>query len=258
MTMDAGKAAKPIPFKLVATLCAFGAAIVAFANGANAEGLLSSVAALFGFLHELGDSRHQRVISFVATLRDAFRHSDKLARALIVSIAIGGTALVADAFYQLRLVPDFIDPLVKRSSIPMVGVAIVLLLTSITSNRIRKLAATHGDRTTLGYEVCFYAAAFLLMFLTAAFWLGFPLENCIASAAEGANNLSLPACLTLDEQVNYAVRIVRLPAEVLKLMLALALISLVWFIGFFACIMSRYFQCTWVRANIQAESQTDL
>ena len=171
-----------------------------------------------------------------------------MARFLMIAIAFSGTALVADLFYTLRLIPDYIDPLIKRAGIPMVVATTTLYCMSLVSNRIRILSETYGDRKLLGYELCFYASCAALILFTSIYWLGFPFENCIRSKAVTAVNLDVPECLSYDVPTRIG-GVGKLSPEILKLLTVLDLVSLIWFIAFLACITSRYFQWRWVEAG---------
>jgi hypothetical protein len=228
-------------------MCALLAAGIAYFNNAQAETIILAIGSFFGFLHEFGNSGNALALNATTAFRNLFRRGDRLARALIITIAVGGSALVVDQFYPFSWVPDVIDPLIKRASIPLVVTACLLYSSSLISNRVRVPAHTHSDRVLLGYELCFYASCMALALCTWIFWLGFPIENCIQSSAKDALNLGLGKCLDLDAPTR-PTGIGKLDGAMLKLMLVLCFVSFVWYVGFLLCLLSRYFQWRWTEA----------
>jgi hypothetical protein len=231
-------------YKITSALLAVMAALIGFMKNSYGEALVITNVAFFALLYDLDKSPEQLLKGMVDSIRAAFQSSDRLSRALLIVIAIGGTAMIVDYFYPFQIIPDFMDPVIKRSGIPLVIVTIVLGLTTFTSNLIRRLSEKQNDEIIRGYELCFYVSAILLIIFVVFFWLGFPFEDYWKS------DKPIPSLDNSDGDAGTDSAIERIgfpawPEGISTFLMIMSLISLVWFLGFLACIILRYVECYW-------------
>jgi len=174
-------------------------------------------------------------------LRGAFQKSDRLVRAFMVAISVGGTALVCKyGITEFSLLPPYLDVVIKRIGPFLVISSCVLYPMSVVSNRIHVLSNVDLDRPIRRYEFLLYVAVLLFCLTVFVACVGFQLEAEIKSHASP------------DSPTFPKTRGTILPGfglEWLKLLGWIGLIWLIWIIGLTACILSRLWEMTWRRQS---------
>ena len=95
-------------------------AIYASFNKSIGDAIFGIVLAMLGGLSK--STIANKRLSYV--LIDVFRHGDKVARLLIVTLAIGGSALSVDLIFSLNLFHALIDAAAKRAAIPLIALGL--------------------------------------------------------------------------------------------------------------------------------------
>jgi len=118
------------------------------------------------------------------SLRETFQESDRLVRAFMIAISIGGAALVCKyGITQFSLFPPYLDVLVKRIGPFLAVSSCVLYPMSVISNRIHTLSNNNLDQPIRRYEFLLYIAVLLFCVTTFVGSIVFQTEGNVRSHA---------------------------------------------------------------------------
>jgi hypothetical protein len=209
---------KLIAAGLVVAYTAYSAATKAFGDA-----LFSTVIATLLFLNEAKLSPG----SIIDRAKDFFQSSDRIARRLVIALAIGGSALAIDVVYGLDFLPDWLDVWVKRTSPAFIFISINLIVASVVSKRVYSMSTIEKDRLVRFYEISYYLLVISSSVIILSLCLGLPIEEIIPSSREYSQNVLI------------------WPNSAIKAHGVLATLSIIWMIGMVTCILSRYFEWAW-------------
>jgi hypothetical protein len=161
----------------------------------------------------------------VVPLRTFFAYGDRVARVLMIIIAVGGTALIVKEVFGLRLIPDTIDFIVKRGGVILLGVTVALYSAMIVSKLSYELSHLRYDNSTVGNELAFYVSI---------------VSFCVTWALANGGNGKIDNLFTHSKTARETPFIWE--EFGLRLTYCLCLISVVWCICFGLNIISRLFE----------------
>lgn len=95
---------------------------------------------------------------------------------LIIIVSIGATALTLDLPYEFHFVVDWLSVWVKRLSIPLIYISVLIFLLHRTIAKNMYLLKRALDKTTGYYESFLYATSFGCCLAITIGFLGFPIE----------------------------------------------------------------------------------
>ena len=211
-------------YKLLASGLAVAYAIYGAATKALGDALFSMVIAALLFLSEARLS--PQIILDGA--RKFFQGSDRIARRLIVALAVGGSALAIDIVYGLDFLPSWMDLWVKRSAPAFVCISIFLIVATLVSKRAFLLSSVKKDDLIRSYEVSYYLLAICGSVITLLLFLGLPVEDVIPTSRQYTHSVG------------------RWSTGAVKAYVVLVTLSVIWMIGMVACVLSRYFEYVWM------------
>ncbi|UWU79062.1 hypothetical protein N2603_11560 [Bradyrhizobium huanghuaihaiense] len=171
----------------------------------------------------------------VVPLRRFFGYGDGIARILMIVIAVGGTALIVKKFFEVSLIPDSIDFIIKRGGISLLGVTVILYIAMVISKFSFELSHLKYDRSIFRHELAFYVASVLLCILWAivnggnGFW-----DNLFTSQAKRRT----PEYILDDGSI--------------RVLYCLCAVSFVWSICFALNVLSRIFEW-YMRDRLEAK-----
>ena len=159
-------------------------------------------------------------------MRNLFYHCARLARALLVLIAVGGTFLVFDVTYNgFDPLPAWCDVWVKRAAPGLIVLTIIAIWGYRISHRIHKLAPV--DRVVGRYELPVYFALVLLAISFFLLMLGNPIEKALTTAHAEPATAAVWGSST---------------AQFLRIAIG---ISLVWSVAFSVILLTRLHERRW-------------
>lgn len=158
-------------------------------------------------------------------LRDFFYNADRLARYIVIAIAVPGSAIIVDqVYFNIDFIPwQLIDPWVKRLFLIFVVTAPMLFVTSLISKACYEISKLSNDSEMLVYEVPFYIATVLFLTANAIFMIGYPFEKWFVDPNRQPPNLIMPPW----------------PGDLPNVFGATTLVFLLWCACFGVCILSR-------------------
>lgn len=163
---------------------------------------------------------------FAIDLRHIFKYGDKYARLLIFIIAIGGTALAIKLYVGLSLIPDYIDFWFKRSSIPLLSIAILIYISSILSKITFYLSDIKNDISLNRFEFLFYVFVLVFCLFVTLSFLGISyMDTAVTSQTQRAPGDFVWSPYTA------------------RFLLCVTTVSLIWALGYGLCVFSRF--CEW-------------
>lgn len=191
------------------------------------------ILALIAFLDEYGFDTNRYVDAARQKLQRFYRQGDKIARVLVFTIGVGGTALIVDWIFNLNVIPiDAVDPWIKRLAPALVIAATTLFLVTFFSKFFYQLNVTVADRISNRIEITLYLAASLFIVSNIVFWIGINVENALPSSSTDLNRYDPGQWADISPWWQ-------------NLLLSLVLISLVWLTASFIWAFSRYAEYYW-------------
>jgi hypothetical protein len=185
--------------------------------------------AIFGFVSALflmaAEIPGLQVPDFIKPIRNIFDYGDRFARYLLIVIAVGGTALAAKEFFALRLLPDWMDFVVKRGGAALVPITVAVYLTMVVGKITFTLTNLEKNKSAYVWEFLFYVSTilFCVTFFLANMGFGF------------WDNLATGAAIRRETPLIWS-------NYMLKFWFCLATVFLVWSACFGLCLLSRYFE----------------
>ncbi|PLU02356.1 hypothetical protein BMJ32_13105 [Sinorhizobium medicae] len=188
------------------------------------------------FFDEWGFSAEQKLASARVNLQNFYRNGDKLARAFILVVAVGGNALVIDWLYNLDVIAlDLVDTWIKRISPALIISSATLILVTFFSKFFYSLNLEHSDNQSLRIEVCLYLSASMFMIFNFIFWMGVKVESILPSKNSGGKAYNFGQWSDLSTWFN-------------NFLISSILISLIWLIASTIWSFSRYAEFFWKKS----------
>ena len=226
---------KGISFQGVSAAAALGLAVVEFSFSRLGNGLVSVFIAVCLVLNEISKSPTGMYLKIRGFAGVFFPNSAKLARKSITVITFGGTLLIIDQFFEVEFIPWF-DPLqtiIKRVAPILVIASGSIYLATVTASVISRIVIENQDRILRSLELNFYVFTMIFICLNTIFWIGFPAEVFIPSAHGNQGDMELPIWPWFG--------------FMFKFWTSTIMISLLWIISTFLCIVSRYTESRFIK-----------
>ncbi|HEV2554789.1 MAG TPA: hypothetical protein VGV17_13605 [Bosea sp. (in: a-proteobacteria)] len=173
------------------------------------------------------------MLPYIIFIRKIFRSGDSLSRYSVIIMALGGSALILDRIFDINLIKTIpLDTLIKRIAPIIIINTIVIYVCIIVSKLIFDVSEVRLDNKSLKYEVLLYVSSLNFIIFNAFFWIGFNMEDKAIFGKIRPTDWNPGGWIDLHESIH-------------KFFQAMTLISLIWFIGFLACCLSRYAEFYW-------------
>ncbi|MDX0426882.1 hypothetical protein [Sinorhizobium medicae] len=204
--------------------------------GSFGDVYFAAIMAFIIFFDEWGFSAEQKLASARVNLQNFYRNGDKLARAFILVVAVGGNALVIDWLYNLDVIAlDLVDTWIKRISPALIISSATLILVTFFSKFFYSLNLEHSDNQSLRIEVCLYLSASMFMIFNFIFWMGVKVESILPSKNSGGKAYNFGQWSDLSTWFN-------------NFLISSILISLIWLIASTIWSFSRYAEFFWKKS----------
>ena len=225
---------------IVLSMCGAVYGGVSHEAGTTIFSLSSSVMLIFAIstpseIAPSGLSRFMGILSI--RLRDIFYKGDHIVRAMMIVLAVGGTAYICK--YEITgfsLLPKEVDVVVKRLGPFLAFAAPIIYIASLISKRIYKLSFVKLDPSIRKYELMFYVSVILYAVTLFISFSLFQIETELESNASPSSPI-----FSKDKPTVWP----GLGIDEVKYIWWVCVIWVVWIISLGSCLISRFLQRRW-------------